>query len=315
MPTNTNARAAIFMMLAMTAFTSNDAITKWLATEMGVGQTMLLRGTVACGLLAILAWWQGAFEHWKLILHPAVIIRSLLELGGTVTFLFALPYLPLSNVSAIYQALPLMVTLGAALFLNEPVGWRRWLAILIGFGGVMLIVRPGMDGFTNYSLLVIVSVFISAARDLVTRRMPEHVPTFLVALLASIGVTLCGGVLVPFEGGLKAVTGTEILGIMAAALFLLTAYSALIQAMRIGEVSFVSPFRYIALVVAIIVGYFAFSERPDALMLTGATIVIASGIYTFHRERVRAAQAKLELVLAEQSYIDRVRAPEKLQSL
>jgi drug/metabolite transporter (DMT)-like permease len=295
MPTNINARAAIFMMLAMTAFTLNDAITKWLATEMGVGQTMVLRGLVACILLAALAWWQGAFQEWRLILHPAVILRSLLELGGTVTFLFALPFLLLSNVSALYQALPLVVTLGAALFLNEPVGWRRWLAILVGFGGVMLIVRPGMEGFTIYSIIVVVSVFFSAARDLVTRRMPENVPTFLVALLASVAVTITGGILVPFQGGLKAVSNEEVTGLFAAALLLLTAYSTLIKAMRMGEVSFVAPFRYIALVVALVVGYLAFDEHPDAFMLTGSLIVVASGIYTFYRERVRAAEKALVL--------------------
>jgi drug/metabolite transporter (DMT)-like permease len=290
MPTNTNARAAIFMMLAMAAFTLNDAITKWLATELGVGQTMFLRGCVASALLAILAWHQGAFLHWRLFIHPAVILRSLLELGGTVTFLFALPFLALSNVSAIYQVLPLVVTLGAALFLNEPVGWRRWSAILIGFGGVMLIVRPGMQGFTVYSIIVIISVLFSAARDLVTRRMPDDVPTFLVALLAALGVTITGGILVPFEGGMKTVTYNELIGLLAAALLLLTAYSTLIIAMRIGEVSFVAPFRYVALVVAIIVGYLAFDEHPDAPMLIGAAIVVASGIYTFYRERVRAAE-------------------------
>ena len=293
MPANMNARAAIFMMLSMTAFTLNDAITKWLATDMGVGQTMFLRGLVVCLLLAVLSWWQGAFEQWRLVLHPAVVLRSLLELGGTVTFLFALPFLPLSNVSAIYQSLPLVVTLGAALFLNEPVGWRRWLAIIVGFCGVMLIVQPGVASFTVYSVIVVISVFFSAARDLVTRRMPENVPTFLVALLASIGVTVTGGILVPFQGGLVAVTTAEIAGLGAAALLLLTAYSTLIKSMRMGDVSFVAPFRYVALVVALIVGYFVFDEHPDTLMLTGSAIVVASGIYTFYRERVRAKEKAL----------------------
>jgi drug/metabolite transporter (DMT)-like permease len=290
MPINANARAALFMMLSMAAFTFNDATTKWLTTEMGVGQTMWLRGIFACGLLLILAWWQNALQNWRLILHPAVITRSLMEVLGTVTFLFALPKIPLSNISAIYQALPLMVTLGAALFLSEPVGWRRWLAILVGFGGVMLIVRPGMEGFTLYSVIVVISVFFSSIRDLVTRKMPTNVPTFLVAFLASVGVTITGAILAPFQGGFVPVSNIEMMGIIAASIFLLVGYSAVIVAMRTGEVSFVAPFRYVALVVAITVGYFAFDEHPDKLMLSGAAIVIASGIYTFHRERVRAAE-------------------------
>jgi drug/metabolite transporter (DMT)-like permease len=298
MPKTANARAALFMMLSMAAFTFNDATSKWLTTELGVGQIMLLRGLVACLLLALLASWQGVFMGWRTMLHPAVIARSLMEVLGTVTFLFALPFLPLSNASAIYQALPLAVTLGAALFLNEPVGWRRWLAIIVGFGGVMLIVRPGLEGFTIYSVIIVVSVFFSAIRDLLTRKMPPDVPTFLVAFAASIGVTITGGILVPFQGGLVPVTSSELIGIIAAAVFLLTGYSTLIVAMRSGEVSFVAPFRYTALIVAITVGYFAFNEHPDALMLTGAAIVVASGIYTFYRERVRGAEKELERVRA-----------------
>ena len=292
MLSNANARAAILMMLAMAAFNLNDAIAKWLATEMGVGQTMMLRGLVVCVLLFLLAWWQGALQNWRSILHPSVIIRSVMEVCGTVTFLFALPVLPFSNVSAIYQVLPLAVTLGAALFLNEPVGWRRWLAIGVGFGGVMLIVRPGMEGFTVYSVIVLLSVFFSAARDLVTRKMPDSVPTFLIALLASIGVTLTGAVLVPYQGGMVPVTTNEIIGIIVAAVLLMAAYLTLIMAMRTGEVSFVAPFRYVALIVALTVGYFAFDEHPDSLMLIGSAIVVASGIYTFYRERVRAAEKR-----------------------
>ncbi|NJR13869.1 MAG: DMT family transporter [Phyllobacteriaceae bacterium] len=173
-----NGRAALLMMLAMTAFTLNDAITKWVATDIGVGQTMLLRGLIATSLLATLAYMQGAFDKPRLLLGRAVTLRSVLEVGGTVTFLLGLPHLPISNVSAIYQALPLVVTLGAALFLAEPVGWRRWLAILVGFLGVMLIVRPGMQGFSFWSVIIVVSLFFSAARDLVTRRMPHDLSTF-----------------------------------------------------------------------------------------------------------------------------------------
>ena len=305
MPTNTNARAAIFMMLAMAAFTFNDATSKWLTTEIGVGQTMLMRGAVACVFLALLAWWQGDFQQWRDMLHKAVINRGFMEVLGTVTFLVALPFVPLSNASAIYQSLPLVVTLGAALFLGEAVGWRRWLAIIVGFCGVMLIVRPGMEGFSIYSVIILVSVFFSAARDLVTRRMPPNVPTFLVALVASIGVTITGGLIVPFQGGFVPVTANETIGIFAAAIFLLTGYSTIIIAVRGADISFVAPFRYTALVVAIVVGYFAFNERPDALMLTGAAIVILSGIYMFYRERVRGAEKELE----------RVRAAEKAEAL
>jgi drug/metabolite transporter (DMT)-like permease len=289
---NANARAALMMMAAMTAFTLNDALTKWISTDIGVGQTMVLRGIAATLILAFLARRQGAFARPAMFRQPVILLRSLAEIGGTVTFLLALPHLPISNVSAIYQALPLVVTLGAALFLGEAVGWRRWSAILVGFGGVMLIIQPGAASFSVWTLLVIISLGFSATRDLLTRRLPSDTPTFGVAMLAALGVTLTGGVMVPLEGGWQPVGLDHAAGIAATALLISAAYTTLISAMRTGEISFVAPFRYVALIVAIIVGFIAFDERPDALMLAGSAIVIASGIYMFHRERVRARAAR-----------------------
>ncbi|MCU0830159.1 MAG: DMT family transporter [Rhizobiaceae bacterium] len=283
-----NTRAALLMIAAMTAFTLNDAITKWVSTEIGVGQTMVLRGILATLILGLLAFRQGAFARPEALKSPVVLGRSGMEIGGTITFLLALPHLPISNVSAIYQALPLVVTLGAALFLKEPVGWRRWSAILVGFCGVMLIIRPGAAAFNGWSLLVILSLCFSTARDLLTRKVPPGTSTFGVAMLASIGVTLAGAAMIPLEGGFKPVTLAQAVGIAASAGLISAAYITLIGAMRGGDISFVAPFRYVALIVAILVGYLAFNERPDVWMLTGSAIVIASGIYMFHRERVRA---------------------------
>jgi drug/metabolite transporter (DMT)-like permease len=288
-----NGRAALLMVAAMAAFTVNDAITKWLATDIGVGQTMLLRGLLATGLLAILAWREGAFANVGQFANPALAGRSVLEVLGTVTFLLALPRLPLSNVSAIYQALPLVVTLGAVLFLGETVGWRRWLAIGIGFLGVMLIIQPGAEGFNGWSVLLLVSVLFSASRDLVTRKIPRNLSTLGTAMLTSALVTLTGAMMIPLEGGWIDVSSGQWLGVFATAVLISIAYVTIISAMRGGDVSFVAPFRYVALIFALLIGHFFFSEDPDALMLAGAAIVVASGIYSFHRERVRAREAAL----------------------
>lgn len=288
---NANARAALLMMFAMAAFTTNDVITKWLTSSMGVGQTMFLRGVLATGILAALAWRQGVFSKAHELLRPAVLTRSVFEVLGTVTFLASLPHLPISSISAIYQALPLVVTLGAALILGEQVGWRRWTAIGVGFAGVMLIVRPGMDGFNAWSMVVVLSVLFSAIRDLATRRLPPGISTFAIALLASIGVTATGGAMIPFEGGFQPVEPSMVAGLFCAAVLLVAAYSALIAAMRTGEISFIAPFRYVSLVVALVLGYIAFNEVPDTLMLVGGAIVVASGIYALYRERIRAAEA------------------------
>jgi drug/metabolite transporter (DMT)-like permease len=291
---NDNARAALLMVAAMAAFTVNDAFSKWLTTDIGVGQTILLRGIMATGLLAILAWRESAFAQLHQLSEGPVLARSFLEVAGTVTFLLALPHIALSNASAIYQSLPLAVTLGAVLFLGEIVGWRRWLAIGAGFLGVMLIIQPGAAGFNGWSVLMLISVLFSACRDLLTRRVAPGTSTMGVAMLTSALVTIAGGLMIPFQGGFKPIDWMHILGLIATAVLISTAYITIIGAMRLGDVSFVAPFRYVALIFALVIGYFAFNEHPDTLMLIGSAIVVASGVYAFHRERVRARDVRIK---------------------
>ena len=136
------------MMVAMVGFTLNDAITKYSSQSMNMAQVMLIRGAFASLFVGLLAWQRGALLQPRLMLQPLVAIRVLGEAGATVAFLVALAHLPIGSVSAVLQALPLAVTMGAALFFGEVVGWRRWLAIAAGFAGVLVIVRPGFDGFS-----------------------------------------------------------------------------------------------------------------------------------------------------------------------
>ena len=157
----------------MAGFTMNDTITKAVSSEMNFGQMMLVRGLFAIVLIAALAWHQGAMRPLRTLMVKPVALRIAGEVGGTVSFLAAIVHLPLANTSAIFQALPLAITLGAALVFDEPVGWRRWLAISAGFIGVLIIVRPGVAGFNQYSLFALVSVILCAVRDLATRRIPR----------------------------------------------------------------------------------------------------------------------------------------------
>ena len=161
------------MMVAMIGFTLNDAITKFSSESMNMAQVMLVRGAFASVLVGLLAWQQGALARPGSMLQPLVALRVVGEAGATVAFLVALAHLPIANVSAVLQALPLAVTMGAALFFNEGVGWRRWLAIAVGFAGVLIIVRPGFEGFSVYSLLALTSVVCCAVRDLATKRIPQ----------------------------------------------------------------------------------------------------------------------------------------------
>ena len=273
------------MVVSMAAFTITDAISKLLLESMNTGQVMFVRGLFASVLVALLAWSQGAFAHLRHILHPMVAARSFCEMAATLLFLTALSQMPLANLSAVFQALPLAVTMGAALFLGETVGWRRWLAICIGFSGVLVIVQPGLEGFNAYSLLALASVVFAGARDLMTRRMPPEVPTVLASAATTVIVTLAGGALIVPYGGWTPMTASEIGLISVAAVLLLFGYQFIIMSMRIGDISFIAPFRYTALVWAIVLGIVVFGTYPDAAMIAGAAIVVTSGLYTLYRER------------------------------
>lgn len=286
MPLSPNLRGATFMVVSMAGFTVNDAITKTMVETMNMAQVMLVRGLFATTMMGLLAWSQGALARPGQAMHPMVALRSTCELGGTLTFLAALAHMPLANVSAVLQALPLAVTMGAALFLGEAVGWRRWLAICAGFAGVMIIVRPGFEGFSAYSLLAMVCVVFCAARDLATRRIPHEVPTMLVSTVTAAIVTIAGGVLIVPFGGWSPMTAGETGLLAAAAVLLLFGYQFIIMAMRIGDISFVAPFRYTALLWAILLGYLVFSDVPDTAMIAGSAIVVGSGLYALYREHI-----------------------------
>ncbi|MEQ1953419.1 DMT family transporter [Mesorhizobium sp. CN2-181] len=276
------------MMVSMAGFTVNDALVKLASTEVNMGQVMLVRGFFATLLIAALAWHQGALRKLRLLLHPMVLLRSFCELSSTIFFLLALVHLPIGNVSAILQALPLAVTMGAALFFAEPVGWRRWLSIGVGFVGVLIIVRPGVEGFSIYSLAVLACVFCAAVRDLSTRAVPKEVPTPLISAMTSLMVTAAGAALVFLSGGWRPISSPEVGLLAVAAGLLIVGYQFIIVAMRTGDISFIAPFRYTALLWAIFLGFLLFGDVPDLPMILGSAIIVASGLYMLYREQVVA---------------------------
>ena len=283
-----NIRGSLLMAAAMAAFTVNDATTKAVSAEMNFGQIMLVRGLFAIVLIAALAKHQQALRPLRVLMMKAVMLRVAGEIGGTILLLAAIVNLPLANATAILQVLPLAITLGAALTFREPVGRRRWLAIAAGFIGVLIIVRPGVEGFNQYSLFALISVIFCVVRDLATRRIPAPIPSLFITLLTAVTVTIAGaGILVPL-GGWTPPSGRALALLAFAAALLLVGYQCIIMALRTGDISAVAPFRYSALLWAMLFGYLVFGDRPDAMMVTGATIIVLSGLYAFHRERVRA---------------------------
>lgn len=281
-----NLRGALFMVVAMSGFTLNDAITKFASESMNMAQVMLIRGAFASLFVGLLAWQRGALALPGSMLQPMVAIRVIGEAGATASFLIALAHLPIANVSAVLQALPLAVTMGAALVFKEGVGWRRWLAIAIGFAGVLIIVRPGFEGFSIYSLLALACVACCAVRDLATKRIPQAIPTLLVSTTTALAMTMLGAALLLPMGGWTPMTGESTAFLALAAVLVVIGYQFIIMAMRVGDISFIAPFRYTALLWSILLGLFIFGDVPDLPMILGASIIVCSGLYALYRERI-----------------------------
>jgi drug/metabolite transporter (DMT)-like permease len=281
-----NFRGALLMVLSMLGFALEDMFIKLLAGALPIGQILILLslgGSVIFGLMVRL---QGQRLFTAQMLTWPILARAFGELLGALTFVSAIVLTPISSASAILQATPLVVTLGAALFLGEPVGWRRWSAVLVGLFGVLLIIRPGMESFELLSLLAVVAVFALALRDLATRRIPAHVSSMQLSFLGFVAVLPAGAIMLLFTGEAPVlpdlmawakIIGAVVVGVLA--------YYAIVAAMRVGDVGFVTPFRYTRLIFALITGVVIFGESPDALTLTGAAIIVISGIYTVWRER------------------------------
>lgn len=273
------------MMASMGAFALNDTCMKTLLTSVPMFQAFFLRGIATFILMLVLAYWQGVFRlrlprrDWGLIL-----IRTAGETGAAYFFLTALANLPLANVTAILQALPLTVTLAGAIFLGEAVGWRRFLAIFAGFCGVMLIIRPGPDGFDIYALYALIAVAFVTVRDLASRKLSRETPSMMVALTTALGVAIFAGV-----GSLGQewvpLNISRILLLTGATVFIMAGYVTSVMAIRVGDISFTASFRYTSLLWALLLGLFVFGEWPDAITLLGGAIVVATGVFSFFRER------------------------------
>lgn len=289
-PLSDNLRGAAFMTLGMAGFAINDSIVKSFSGELGVGQVTLIRGVIASCLVFLLARHLGHMRRITTMFQPLIILRSLADIAATYLFLNALFHLPIANATAILQFLPLALTLAAAVLLREKIGWRRLTAILIGLVGVLVIVRPGMQGFNSYSFYALAAVLACVIRDLTTRQMHSNIPAMFITFTASVAVTIMGAVLCLFEPW-RPVTLQHFGLLSAAALVLLFGYYGIIVSMRMGDVGFISPFRYFILLFATLNGMIFFSEFPDGLSWIGFAIIVATGIYTLYRERVVRRQA------------------------
>jgi drug/metabolite transporter (DMT)-like permease len=288
-----NIRGIILVTFSMAAFAMEDMFIKSMSRGIPVSEVLVflgLGGMIAFGIMTYVQRGTLAPLVHRDMRSPIMLWRNASEAVAAMFFITALSLVPLSTVAAVFQATPLAITAGAALFLGEQVGWRRWSAIGIGFIGVLIIIRPGSDTFQLAALLPLGAVITIAVRDLLTRQMDPSIPSVSVAFYGFASVIPAGLLLAPINDPFVMPQGVEWAFMLGAVICGVSGYYAIVQAMRIAETAIIMPFRYMRLIFSMILGMLIFAERPDSWTYLGAAVVIGTGIYMFLREQQARAR-------------------------
>ncbi len=287
-----NLRGIFMMLLAMACFVSGDATMKYMADHMPTGEAMFIRGLIGSTIVGIIAIYTGAIWRIGRFISGMLALRTMSDVGGALFFQNGLARMPFAEAGAITQINPLIVTAGAALFLGEKVGWRRWTATAVGLMGVLLIIRPGAAAFQWASLLMLGATVCSASRDLLTRSIPGGVPAIILAGSSIMAVTLASLLFLPFETWRQPLW-SDVATLAISAVCSLSGQVAVVASIRSGDVSAVVPFRYSAILWNLLLGYLIWRQFPDHMTLIGIFIVCSAGLYTFYREQTLRRQARL----------------------
>ena len=291
-PFRENLRGIASISICNLLFLTNDTLMKLVSTELPLGEILLLRGILATAWVTAIVVFSGTQIHFGALINRAVVWRTIGEVMSAYLYLVALFQIPIANANTILQVVPLMVTASAAIFLKDQVGWRRWTAIAVGFAGVLIVIRPGLAGFNMFSILALGAAAFIALRDMATRIMAVNVPTLLIGLITAATVGISGpiyGVIVGEHWIIP--SGHAVVLIVIASLLLTGGYLTAIDFMRHGDIAVVAPFRYTIIIWAVISGLLVWGEVPDLPMAIGTLVIIATGVYTFYRERQLAQRA------------------------
>lgn len=289
MPTyHDNKRGIIVLTAACALFTVTDTLTKLAALSFPTGEVLFVRGAMCLTIVGVfvvyahqLSWLRGGFSG-------ICLLRALLDALVNIAFVSSLSHMRLADLVALNLTSPLLLTMLSAFFLKEPVGWRRWSAILVGFAGMLLIVRPSPASFNIWALVAFSSAVGSATRDMVTRRIDPGVPTLAISFTSVLGITAAAPIMALLVGENWAMPSVPFLWFVGSAAIVLSVGSTLVvSAFRNVDISLVAPFRYSLLIWSGLAGYFIFGEVSDIYSLFGASLIAGSGLYTLHRERVR----------------------------
>lgn len=283
-----NIVSILAMAAAMSSFSLSDVWVKLAVDRLPLGELIVVRNAMATLMVLLVALWTSSLRLPADAPKGLLTWRMVGEAGSTLAFLGGLVSLSIADATAIAQVTPLAVTVAAAVFLGEPVGWRRWLAAGVGLAGVMLIIRPGTGAFSLAGLLVVLSVAFIVLRDIVTRKIHVAVPTLTLTLMSAASAGAAGFALAPFETWIP-MQAAEVAILAASAASLTAGYALITIAMRTGEIAAAMPFRYAGIIFALGASYLIWGDLPDWLSLLGVAIVVAAGLYTLERERRQAA--------------------------
>lgn len=287
-----NSRGVLAMSAGMASFVANDALVKHVSESLPSGQLIFLRGLFATVLLLAVLGAMGLLRDIPRLWERRVLLRAFLDACATLTYLTSLFHLPIGNATAINMATPLFITLFAVIAFKEQVGGARWLAIVTGFTGVLLVVQPSGAAFNAYALLCLGGTLLHAGRDLMTRTIDRGIPSLAITFSTALAVTLLSGLWSLQQEWRPA--SWQSLGLLAtASVFLSIGYFMLTIAMRAGEMSVVAPFRYVGLLFALLLGFVVWGDVPNAVAWAGIALLVGAGLYVLHSERSRA-RAELE---------------------
>ncbi|EBA09630.1 DMT family transporter [Sagittula stellata] len=281
-------RAILLMILSMALLSGSDAFYKLSTQRAPIGEVMTLVSIGGTAFFIALALAMRVKILTKDALHPMILLRNGFEIIGAIGLVNGIAHVSLPVFAAIMQTGPLVVTIGAAIFLKEEIGPRRWFAVAIGIFGMLLVIRPWSASFTGYELFAVMGIAGLSGRDLVTRLSPPHIPALAISTWG-FAVTIPAGILLwsfaERSSDYSALTLWFILG----TIFVTTlGYLAITTAMRMAPASIVAPFRYTRLLFTPALGILIFGDRPDMMTYVGAGIIFAAGLYTFLRERALA---------------------------
>ncbi|MDE2445518.1 MAG: DMT family transporter [Alphaproteobacteria bacterium] len=288
-------RPSILMVATTLSFVIADTQIKVIGASLPPAQIIGAIGVMSTLFLLALCAQQKLLSSIPQIFEPHVLARSVFDVAGSFFFVGALMYTPLGNLAAIMQSVPLVVTMLAILFLGEKGSPTRWLAILVGFAGVLLIVKPTLNNIAAYQVMALCTVLVVALRDLVTKRIPPTVPLPIITLSNSVFVSLAGWGYAFFEGA-KAMEPWNIKLLIGAGLFITVGYLLIVSSVRLGELSATAPFRYSEVVFAVISSMLVFGEYPDILAYVGMALIIGAGLVTAWYETVKAHELEADMM-------------------